>query len=89
MSRFRIAMSFKAYGLKSTGLLSRQSIITDRSSISSLEEITSPSTLQISPGRTLARKPSLPMFTPIMGVPFVPTSLAVLRNVPSPPIEMA
>ena len=29
------------------------------------------------------------MFTPMMGMPFVPTRLAVFRNVPSPPIEMA
>ena len=42
-----------------------------------------------SSGMTSARNPSLPVLTPRMGMFFIPTRTAVLRNVPSPPIDMA
>ena len=46
-------------------------------------------TSSISLGNTSARKPKRPIFTPIIGICFAPTLLAALRNVPSPPKEIA
>ena len=42
----------------------------------------------MSQGVTSARKPSLPMLTPTMGICFVPTRAAAFRNVPSPPMDI-
>ena len=88
LSRFSTAMSFRAKGLPSIGSPSASTCITACSSMAMSPLYISSRASLASPGSMLARKPSLPMLMPMMGVPLGPTLLAAFRNVPSPPSEM-